>query len=52
MHGEKGRRFILMAKRAAPSFDPLTRERVLEAIRSAGRGASKSDIARWERAGD
>ncbi len=30
----------------APAFEPLTKERVLEAIQRAGNGASKSDIAR------
>ncbi|MBX3510769.1 MAG: ribonuclease R [Hyphomonadaceae bacterium] len=35
-----------MAKRPPPSFEPLTRERVLEAIRKSGGKAQKRDIAR------
>ena len=36
-----------MAKNRPPApFEPLTRERVLEAVRKAGAGAHKSDIAR------
>jgi ribonuclease R len=36
----------MMTKRPQPQFEPLTRERVLEAIRKTGGSAQKRDIAR------